>query len=426
MKSTLLRTTRPAMLVSLAIAGTLSATGPAAQTRPRPGTADRVQPSGAPHGIDVLVPATPEAARRVTERLDAEMLRTGRVQAVIADEVVDTTVANAAQQASRGAWFIERPRTLATDVAAPTILASAGPTVTLLAQEIVQPVADGAPVRSKMFLRDASGLNYSGARRSYEAQIAVAFVNADAEADNGDLPRPLSVLVQATGASVNPQPVEVTQFGQWYPVRISVSNPKAPYQVTVTAHPADPGTTSALAIVPPIVTFSPRTKRVIGYGIGKVRIGVTTSSIADVAGVTVPVQSDLGELSEDYVRLDENGNGSIALRAAGEGVAHVVAGDPFFGVTEVNFTTPVPFLTLAAVGGLIGAFLQKRGRRRWGKALGVGALSAIVMTLAYAVGFDWVAQLPGASAVAGSGEAVVFVLGVLGSMVGVQTLLPKA
>ncbi len=426
MRSTLLRTSRPAMLVSLAIAGALSAAVPAAQTRPRPGTADRVQPSGAPHGIDVLVPVTPDAARGVTERLDLEMLRAGRVHAVIADEVVDTTVANAAQQASRGAWFIERPRNLATDVAAPTILASAAPTVTLLAQEIVQPAADGASVRSRVFLRDASGLNYSGARRSYEAQIAVAFVNADAEADNGNLPRPLSVLVQATGASVNPQPVEVTQFGHWYPVRISVSNPKAPYEVTVTAHPADPGTTSALAIVPPTVTFSPRTRRVVGYGIGKVRIGVTARSISEVAGITVPVQADRGELSEDRVELDGNGDGDISLRSAGVGVARVVAGDPFSGGVDVEFTSPVPFLALAALGGLAGAFLQKRGRRRWGKALLIGAVSAIVMTLAYAVGFDWVTRLPAASAVASSGEAVVFVLGVLGSMTGVRTLLPKA
>ena len=46
------------------------------------------------------------------------------------------------------------------------------------------------------------------------------------------------------------------------------------------------------------------------------------------------------------------------------------------------------------------------------------------MTLAYAVGIDWVSRALPAVQLATSGEAVVFVLGAIAALIGVGALLP--
>ena len=46
------------------------------------------------------------------------------------------------------------------------------------------------------------------------------------------------------------------------------------------------------------------------------------------------------------------------------------------------------------------------------------------MTLAYAVGIDWVSRALPAAHLATSGEAVVFVLGAIAALLGVGVLLP--
>ena len=58
----------------------------------------------------------------------------------------------------------------------------------------------------------------------------------------------------------------------------------------------------------------------------------------------------------------------------------------------------------------------------WAKVLAIGAVTGVVMTTAYAVGIDWVLAATRWTQLASGGEAVVFVLGVLGSLVGVRAL----
>lgn len=88
------------------------------------------------------------------------------------------------------------------------------------------------------------------------------------------------------------------------------------------------------------------------------------------------------------------------------------------------FTSPWPFIAAAVIGGLAGAFVRGRGRRHWIKALAVGAVSAVIMTLAYAIGIDWPARLLDQAGIDYAGEAAVFVLGAIGAWVGISVLLP--
>jgi hypothetical protein len=57
--------------------------------------------------------------------------------------------------------------------------------------------------------------------------------------------------------------------------------------------------------------------------------------------------------------------------------------------------------------------------------LAIGICAAIVMTVAYAVGIDWVSRVVQAPALAKSGIAVVFVLGAVAALTGVKALVPK-
>lgn len=90
---------------------------------------------------------------------------------------------------------------------------------------------------------------------------------------------------------------------------------------------------------------------------------------------------------------------------------------------DVAFDAPWLFLGAALAGGLAGAFVRGRGRGRWRGALAIGVVSALIMTLAYAAGIDWPAHVLNSAGIDRSGEAVVFVLGAIGALVGVSALV---
>lgn len=367
-----------------------------------------------------------DVAVRATRTLDPELLRDGKVKAIVDGAVEPVTAVEAATQAARGAMFVESIRAAAVAVTPPASLRAQAASTVLLGDEIVMPTANAErPLRSKLYLLDSAGLVYSGAARAFRGQVAVAFVNADKEDDQSPLPQAVSTLVRALGATVTPQPLEVTHFGRWYPVRIEVRSPVAPYTVNVTAHPGDPGASATLSVVPPSLTLTAMPRRIVGFGIGKARIDVSGAGLDTPQGTPVDLSVPTGDLSPSHVQLDASGYASASLRSAGTGQVTIAAASPFTGETTVTFSSPVFFLLAAVLGGLAGAFLRKRGRRRWGQALAVGAVTAVVMTLAYAVGIDWVARVPGAEGLAQNGEAMVFVLGAISALSGVSLMLPE-
>jgi hypothetical protein len=126
------------------------------------------------------------------------------------------------------------------------------------------------------------------------------------------------------------------------------------------------------------------------------------------------------------VKLDAQGVATARLRSDSASSTSVSVADA--GVVSqpatVVFTAPWLFLAAAVAGGLLGAFIRGKGRRRAWYALAIGVASAILMTLAYAVGIDWVSRALPAAHLATSGEAVIFVLGAIAALLGVGVLLP--
>jgi hypothetical protein len=127
-----------------------------------------------------------------------------------------------------------------------------------------------------------------------------------------------------------------------------------------------------------------------------------------------------------YVKLDAQGMATTSLRSDSAASTRLRVGDA--GVISesatVVFEPPWLFLAAAIAGGLLGAFLRGKGRSHLWYALAIGVASAILMTLAYAVGIDWVSRVLSAPRLATAGEAVVFVLGAIAALVGVGALLP--
>lgn len=385
-----------------------------------------------PHGVEVVTPAQPPppitvaTAARVTRRLDAELLRTGKVTAIVDGAIVPATADSADAQAARGGVFIEAKRAAATVAVLPAILKQQVQSAQLLPDELVMAGAGAEqPVRVSWYVADSSGLEYSGARQAYVGKVSVACLNADDPQDQSALPVAFSPLVTALGADVAPPVLEVTHFGRWYPMQLVVRRPQAPYNVGVTLNPGTPGASTTLAFAAPRLEVSVTPQPLVGFGITKARVSVRGVGLRDPKDTPLLLSVPGADLDDDQLTLDENGFASTELRVPGLADVSVKAGDPFEGEATIRVASPLPFLAAAVLGGLAGAFLRKRGRRRWGRALAVGAVTAVVMTMACFVGINWVDELPGAANLARSGMAVVFVLGAVSALGSVSWLLPE-
>lgn len=385
-----------------------------------------------PHGVEVVKPAEPAppiavaTAARVTRRLDAELLRSGKVTAIVDGAIVPATADSADAQAARGGVFIEARRAAATTAVLPAILKQQAASAQLLPDELVMAGTGGEhPVRVSWYVADSSGLEYSGAQQAYVGKVSVACVNADDPQDQSALPVAFSPLVTALGADVAPPALAVTQFGRWYPMQLVVRRPRAPYNVSVTLDPGKPGASTTLAFEAPRLEVSVTPQPLVGFGITKARLTIRGIGLRDPKGTPFLLSIPGAELDEARLELDEHGFTSTGLRVSGLVDVTARAGDPFEGDATIRVVSPLMFLVAAVLGGLAGAFLRKRGRRRWGRALAVGAVTAVVMTMALFVGINWVDQLPGAANLAQSGMAVVFVLGAVSALGSVSWLLPE-
>lgn len=413
-------------VVLCGVIGVLASAG-AAQAQP----ARRAAITVVPNGVRVVKPAEAPptiavaTAARVTRRLDADLLRTGKVTAIVDGAIVPATADSADAQAARGGVFIEARRAAAITAVLPAILKQQAESAQLLPEELVMAGAGtDRPVRVSWYVADSSGLEYSGAQQAYLGKVAVACLNADDPQDQSALPVAFSPLVTALGADVAPPALEVTHFGRWYPMQLVVRRPQAPYNVSVTLDPGKPGAATTLAFQPPRLEISVMPPPV-GFGITKARVSVQGVGLRDPKGMPLLLKAPGAELAEDKLQLDENGFTSTELRASGLADVKVTAGEPFVGDATVEVSSPFVFLAAAVLGGLAGAFLRKRGRRRWPRALAVGAVTAVVMTVAYFVGINWAENLPGAATLAQGGLAVVFVLGAVSALGSVSWLLPE-
>lgn len=368
-----------------------------------------------------------------TLHLDAAALSNHSVKAVVGTQVETVSAANVIDKLAERAVFVQRTGAAATKVALPEVLhASLAPNEKPEAVQLSYALTASqglgqAPIHLVALVAANTGLLFDAAHAAYSGGFSVALSNTDDPSDRRRLETPIAVLVAAQGATqIAPTPLAIERLGRWHPVTITVPNPGSTFRVAVSADPQDKGDGIDLAVLRPVVQLIPASSRVTGWGIGEVPIAVHVQGLVDPRGFALSLQTDHGGLSPSSVVLDEQGKGSAVLRsdhAAGASVRVGNAGMVGDAVTII-FDSPWLFLTAAAAGGLLGAFLRGKGRRRWPYAFAIGIGAAVLMTIGYAVGLDWISRALGNVRLASSGEAVVFVLGAIAALSGVTLFIP--
>ncbi|WP_116811342.1 hypothetical protein [Steroidobacter cummioxidans] len=288
--------------------------------------------------------------------------------------------------------------------------------------------ADRTPVRLTAFVVGRTGLTFDAAKSSYKGTFAVALQNLDDSLDRGVLHDAVTIAVIAAGASAfNPSPVKVARLSEWSDVEVWVADPPPrKYRVSVSAGPNDPGNSLELDVSRPRAALRAASTSILGWGLGTTRLYVASRGNG---GAWVQLSTDNGSLDPASIQLDSAGNAVTTLRSDVSGNASIAV-DPLLWDAEhvvITFRAPYYFLLAAILGGLLGAFLRGRGRRKWVQALAIGIGTALLMTVGQAVGFNaWIATALGSNTLATSGEAVVFFLGAIAALIGVSVLLRPA
>lgn len=368
-------------------------------------------------------------------RIDSTDLNVGSIRAIVGNRAETVDAENLISKIAENAIFVKRT---GSEVAAATLpeglLASLPPTANVQAVKLGYELTasqgvTAPPIRLVALISNNTGLLLNSAHSAFSGGFWVALSNADDPADRRSLSTPITVAVNAVGASeVVPAPLEIADVGRWHPVTITIPNPSgSPYRVGVSADPQDQGNEIDLSVIRPVVQLIPERSHISGWGIGSVAIAVSIQGLASPLGFRLPLSTENGSLTPSSVVFDAQGHATTILRSdsASSTVVRIgqaqLQGEP----VDVQFDAPWMFLLCATAGGLLGAFVRGKGRKKWGYALMIGMSSAVLMALAYAIGIDWLARGFGAPALSVAGEAVVFVLGGLAALVGVQVLVPK-
>jgi hypothetical protein len=366
-------------------------------------------------------------------RLEPTAIEQGRVKAVSNNKAEVVTPTNLSEKAAAGALFVSR--TPLVKEAGPAVMQrspakSVGTSGWRLGfQMTAKKAGSAAPVRFAAHVADGTGLIFD-AQTGYTGTFYVALSNVDEPMDQDRLERPVELMVTAQGASaITPKPLQLDVLSRWFPVVIQIPDVSGTkYRVAVSADPLDEGDDVELLVARPEIHISPASTDIIGWGIGTTEIRISARHMKSPDKYPVILTSDHGGIDPGKVTLDSMGTAVATLRSNSAGSTKV--GTSNTGVVshfaEVTFGAPWLFLALAMAGGLLGALIRKDTRQQMGRALPIGSASAVVMTLAYAVGIDWLSKIVSAPRLAQSGEAVVFVLGVIGALAGATVLVPAA
>jgi hypothetical protein len=183
-------------------------------------------------------------------------------------------------------------------------------------------------------------------------------------------------------------------------------------------------TETNLRIIRPVISLMASPERIHGLGLDVAKITITVEGIEGLFGKTVTLNSDKGGLTATRVSLDSTGTGSTEIRSIGDGLATITARFPGAAPASktITFTMPWSFLFWAGIGGLIGAVIRLfnlKPEERGGKTnsvarIMIGILTGILVAAGAAVGLNLLNIGPIASA----GQAVIWVVAVLGGFAG--------
>ena len=282
----------------------------------------------------------------------------------------------------------------------------------------------GRPLALRPYVEGAA-LEFTGAL--FRGSVALGLVDTLQPDRAVTLPAPIWFHLSAEAGDVSPPDV---------PIRHTSFPPSA---AIVTA--AAPGDSLRLLVQPaltltPIITWlavhrtllavEPATARIPGFGLGHTELHISLPALVGAVRRDVVLSARHGAPDPSVVSLAGGETGRSVIRSSGVGRDTVTAssGPLRSAPLELVYGWPLLFLAAALLGGIVGSVMDCEAIRRRGtpasrRAYVVSGLAAgLFAAVAIAIGLN----VTGVDLPETSGEAVVFVVAALGTVLGLRGL----
>jgi hypothetical protein len=256
----------------------------------------------------------------------------------------------------------------------------------------------------------------------YRGTIFLGLENIEALNTSTRLDPPVQFLVTTNAASVSPEQFTLDHTGLRYQ-SVSIETFRDLESVTVsirTGVATEPVEVPVDALRPRLqITASPSI--VAGLGIGRTKLTVTVDQILGQP-VKVAFTSDRGVPEPQLISVSGTSPAFANLRSSGLGSATVTASGVMLDSAKVTieYTTPWSLFLASVLGGALGglAVVLLSSKEEWKTSAWkriIGGISVgFIVAVSYAIGINLL-QLPFPTE---RGEALFFVLGALGSVIG--------
>ncbi len=277
----------------------------------------------------------------------------------------------------------------------------------------LRPYVEGAP------------LEFTGT--AFRGSVALGLVDTLQPDRAVTLPVPIWFHLSADAGTVSPSDVPIRHTS--LPPSAAVVTAAAPgdslrllVQPALTLTPI----TTWLAVHRTLLAVEPATARIPGFGLGRTELHISVPAEAGPARRDIVLSARHGAPDPSVVSLAGGETGRSAIRSSGVGRDTVTAtSGPLRSVPlELVYSWPLLFLVAALLGGIVGSVMDCEAIRRRGtpasrRAFIVSGLAAgLFAAVAMVIGVN----VTGVDIPETSGEAVVFVVAALGTVLGLRGL----
>ncbi len=270
-------------------------------------------------------------------------------------------------------------------------------------------------------------LRYSPEARLFRGVLFIGLEDSLAPAESYALARPVRLFLRADDATLEPQALAIAHTNlPLAQVRVAAVTPGESLRVHLRPDINPAGVDVWIPVRRPPITVEPVPGSVPGLGLGTGGLLVTTPDEMGATPRSVRLTALRGSPQPDTLTLAGGETGRATLRSVGIGRDTIVArSGPFRSPpTELAYTWPLLFLGAALAGGVVGSAIAGFGAHRRGKEISrpaylvSGLASGLLVAVAFAVGLN----LTGLQITTHQGEAVVFVVAAIGSLIGLPGL----
>ncbi|MGH7674699.1 MAG: hypothetical protein ACREMV_05445, partial [Gemmatimonadales bacterium] len=270
-------------------------------------------------------------------------------------------------------------------------------------------------------------LRYSPQARLFTGVLFVGLEDSLAPAESYPLVRPVRLFLRADDATLEPQALAIDHTNlPLERVLISATAPGESVRVHVRPDINPAGVDAWIPVRHPPIAVEPVPRTVPGLGLGSGALLVTTPDEMGATPRSVRLTALRGSPQPDTLTLAGGATGRAAIRSVGIGRDTIVArSGPFRSPpVELRYTWPLLFFGAALAGGVVGGAIAGFGARRRGKEISrlaylvSGLASGLLVAVAFAVGLNFT----GLQITTHQGEAVVFVVAAIGSLIGLPGL----